>query len=71
MTVSDVKGYLQQCGQAPLLDIANHFGTQPEVVLGMLEHWQRKGKVRRLQARKCSGCTACGCTALELFSWVN
>ena len=71
MTVSAIKGYLQQRGQAPLVDIANHFGAQPETVLGMLEHWQRKGRIRRVRAQKCRGCTECGCAALELFSWIG
>ncbi len=71
MTVSDIKGYLQQRGQAPLADIANHFGSEPAAVLGMLEHWQRKGRIARINIPKCNGCNRCSDAALELYRWVG
>jgi putative ferrous iron transport protein C len=71
MTVSDIKGYLRRRGHAPLADIANHFGSEPEAVLGMLEHWQRKGRIQRLRVPKCKGCSRCGDAAPELYRWVD
>jgi hypothetical protein len=72
MSVSDLKCYLKQRGEAPLVDIANYFKTEPDAVLGMLEHWQRKGRVAaRISAPQCSGCNSCGNTAQELYRWVG
>ena len=71
MTISDIKRYLQQRGQAPLSDIVNHFGSEPYVVLGMLEHWQRKGRIGRASAAKCAGCNKCDGAMLEVFRWVG
>jgi Na+-translocating ferredoxin:NAD+ oxidoreductase RNF subunit RnfB len=71
MTVSDIKGYMQQRGQAPVVDIANNFGSEPDAVLGMLEHWQRKGRIVRISIPKCNGCNKCGDAAPELYRWVG
>lgn len=71
MTMSDIKRYLQQRGQAPLGDIANHFRSEPETVLGMLEHWQRKGRIGRVSSPQCSGCNKCDGAMLEVFRWVS
>jgi hypothetical protein len=71
MTISDIKGYLQKRGQAHLIDIANHFGSEPDAVLGMLEHWQRKGRIARTAIPKCNGCNRCGDAAPEFYRWVG
>jgi hypothetical protein len=70
MTISDIKGYLQKRGQAPLIDIANHFRSEPDAVLGMLEHWQRRGRIARISIPKCNGCNKCGDAAPELYRWI-
>lgn len=70
MSLIDVKQYLQHRGEASLDDIANHFGAETETVLGMLEHWQKRGRIRSARAVKCAGCTQCGCRSTELYSWV-
>jgi predicted ArsR family transcriptional regulator len=69
MTISNLKRYLQQREQATLSDIANHFGAEPDGVLAMLEHWQKRGRIRRLKVLKCSGCKQRGCHSADLFRW--
>lgn len=71
MSISDVKQYLQQRGEAPLDDIANHFGTESTAVLGMLEHWERKGRISRTHVRRCSCCGRCSNCTTDMFSWVE
>ena len=36
MILSDIRRYLQQCGQATLADIALHFDADPDAMRGML-----------------------------------
>ncbi|TNF55148.1 MAG: sugar metabolism transcriptional regulator, partial [Gammaproteobacteria bacterium] len=55
--------------QATLDEVAAYFAADRELVRGMLEVWQRKGKVTSLQAEKCRGCTQCGSTLIEVYQW--
>jgi putative ferrous iron transport protein C len=73
MILSDIKGYLMQHGQASLADIATHFDSSPDAVRGMLEVWQRKGRVRRLMANaSCgSGCSKCDMETVEIYQWTG
>lgn len=52
-------------------DLALHFQVEPEAVRGMLEHWIRKGKVRRDAAcPPCgSGCCNCASDLTEIYLW--
>ncbi|HDN26665.1 MAG TPA: hypothetical protein ENG03_06145, partial [Thioploca sp.] len=47
MILTELKSYLVENKRAVLKDLAHHFETTPDAVKGMLEHWIRKGKVRR------------------------
>jgi putative ferrous iron transport protein C len=72
MRLIELKQYLQQYSQVPVMDIAHHFDTEPEVVRGMLDHWVRKGKVRHLQGVACQkGCCKTDPVNLEIYQWVE
>ena len=68
----EVRRYLEQRGAASILDLACHFGSEPEALRGMLDHWIRKGViVRRDFGGSCGGCASqghCGgCGVLASF----
>jgi putative ferrous iron transport protein C len=72
MSLLDLKEYLRQHGQATLNDLSYHFRTEPDAVRTMLEHWQRKGKVTRLQnsggcGKNCAGC--CFVSQVDIYVW--
>ena len=71
MILSELRDHLRQRGQASLLELAQHFDAEPEALRGMLEHWIRKGQVRRHQAGGAcgGGCTQCDPASLELYQW--
>jgi putative ferrous iron transport protein C len=71
MILSEVKRYLQDRGQATLVDIALHFGAQPDALRPMLEVWMRKGKIERLRAEARCGasCQRCDPAAIEIYRW--
>ncbi|MEJ2479609.1 MAG: FeoC-like transcriptional regulator [Acidihalobacter sp.] len=79
MSPSEVKHYLQARGIAPLSDLVNRFGCDAEAMRGVLEFWERKGRVRRLAgqegcAASCGGCAdgACATPALSaVYQWVE
>jgi hypothetical protein len=69
MTLVNLKLFLLDHPQATLDEVAAYFAADRELVRGMLEVWQRKGKVTSLQAEKCRGCTQCGSTLIEVYQW--
>ena len=72
MILTDIRRYLEHRGQASLEDIARHLDADPEAVRGMMEHWMRKGRVRRhLAGAACGGCSQCEGSALEVYEWLD
>jgi hypothetical protein len=70
--LTDIRRYLEHRGQASLGDIARHLDADPEAVRGMLEHWMRKGRVRRhLAGAACGGCSQCEGSAMEVYEWLD
>ncbi len=70
MSLIDLKNYLQTRQWVMLSDIVNHFDTTPETARTLLGHWQKKGKVLRLQAGGCGkGCAGCSRQGEEAFCW--
>jgi hypothetical protein len=73
MILSDIRGYLQQRGQASLADLALHFDTDADAMRGMLQVWMRKGVVQKLTATAACGssCTKCDAAATEVYAWLS
>ena len=71
MILSDIRRYLEQRGQASLLEIAIHCDTDPNAIRGMLQVWIRKGMASKLPTSPgCgSGCTKCDGAATEVYAW--
>lgn len=73
MILSDIKDYFLKSPAASLRDLYIHFGVQPEAMRGMLEHWIRKGSLRKLELKcACSNC----CSDyrpdhLEMYEWTG
>jgi hypothetical protein len=69
MTPSDLKHYLIEHRRATLQDLAQYFGAEPSAVEGMLDLWQRKGRVTCREAEKCRGCRQCAASATVIYEW--
>lgn len=71
MMLVDLRNYVAARGRVSMRDLALHFQVEPEAVRGMLEHWIRKGKVRRDAAcPPCgSGCCNCASDLTEIYLW--
>ncbi|HAC33635.1 MAG TPA: sugar metabolism transcriptional regulator [Gammaproteobacteria bacterium] len=69
--LAELRSYLQTHGRAPLGDIALHLQMEPSAVRPLLQKWQRKGKVVKLEAEQgcSSGCNKCDPDSLELYAW--
>jgi hypothetical protein len=73
MILSEIRDYLAERGRAPLSDLAIRFDTDAEAVRAMLDHWIRKGRVRRIRDEDslCGGCCNCGAEGPEVYEWVQ
>ena len=60
----DIKKLLIERGQMSVTDLARHFYLSESVILGMLSHWQKKGRVEVIDASGACG-TSCGCSEAE------
>ncbi len=71
MILSQVRDYLAERGQATLADIALHFDAEPGALRGILEQWERKGRVekRKVEAACGTSCNRCDPAAMELYVW--
>lgn len=73
MILSDIKEYFSKHPAASLSDLSVRFNVEPEAMRGMLDHWIRKGKLRRLdQSSSCSNCCSeCKSDHLEIYEWTR
>lgn len=55
----DIKKLLMEREQMSVLDLARHFYVSESIMLGMLSHWQKKGRVEVIDASGSCG-TGCG-----------
>jgi len=75
----EIKSYIAETGSVSMYDLTNHFRVDAETMRGMLAHWIRKGKVRRVAfAEGCGGCGgspntsscgSCSTDSLEIYEW--
>ena len=74
MILADLRDYLAEHKRASIGDMANRFGVEPDALRGMLEHWTRKGRVRRVEApaSPCAPCGKCGSGGTQdVYVWVE
>lgn len=76
MILADLRDYLATRKRAAMDDMVNHFGVDPDALRGMLERWEAKGRVRRVDAagsdaRSCGSCTICGDGESRIYEWVG
>lgn len=68
----DVRDYLQQRRQASLSDLSNHFHTPPDAMLGIVEQWIVRGKIRQCQPAACGQCSlSCASAPGDSYEWVD
>jgi len=73
MILFQVRDYLKAGGVTPLRDLAAYFKLSEESAKQMVEHWERKGAVRKLpEGSLCQGsCRSCSPDTIELYEWVG
>lgn len=70
MILSQLGAYLAERRCVSLRDLEYRFEIDADALRGMLGHWQRKGRLRRLDAgSRCGGCSGCD-HAPEMYEWI-
>lgn len=75
LTLTGVRDYLRFRHNASLNEIALHFDASEAAVLGVLDQWQTRGRVRKLPlgvacSHAGSGC-GCGCKTQDIYEWLE
>ena len=74
MIMSEIRKYFLEHRSASLSAISLHLNVEPDAMRGMLEHWERKGKLSKLNLESnCSGCCKTGCSSdsMEFYEWIG
>ena len=72
MILSEIKRYVQERQTVTLDDLSAHFQTDREAMREMIEHWIRKGAVKKnMGAACCKRCTHCETPHLEIYEWTT
>jgi DeoR/GlpR family transcriptional regulator of sugar metabolism len=71
MILQEIQQYLRQHPVSSLAELSQHFHSDPDALRLMLDRLQSKGRVRKLEAKKCGGCQSCAPETLELYEWIN
>lgn len=71
MILLDVKDYIKQRQSVNLQDLSLHFQRDPDTMREMLNHWIRKGVVRRGEKPAGCGvkCHSCKPSTAEIYCW--
>jgi hypothetical protein len=71
--LTDIKKLLIERQQMTIVDLARHFHVSESIMLGMLSHWQKKGRIEIIDSSGAcgSGCGSCdeGESAKIFFRW--
>lgn len=76
MILSELKVYLQNRKKVSLHEIAVRFDTPQNAVAGMLEHWERKGRIKRADTAECANacghkCESCPVQCTQIYEWID
>jgi ribosome biogenesis SPOUT family RNA methylase Rps3 len=71
MILQDLQSYLRDRSPTALSDLEQHFQIDAEALRGILGTLIRKGRVRKLETKKCGGCHSCSTANLELYEWIR
>ena len=70
MILLELRQYLAQHKTCTLTDMAHRFDLDPHALSGMLEHWIKKGKVRKVPTGAlCGECSGCDPGSREIYEW--
>ncbi|MEG6508984.1 FeoC-like transcriptional regulator [Methyloligella sp. 2.7D] len=78
MLLLDLKSYLESHTPVSMMDLTAHYRVEPDALRGMLDHWIRKGKLKRLDfgstCQACphgGACGACCASCFEMYQWLD
>lgn len=71
-TLVGLKKYMMSVKMANLFNISAYFNADPEIIRCQLQHWVRKGRVRKCAKKPECGTKCHGCASIvtEMYEWV-
>lgn len=73
MGLIDIKNYLQSIKVSNLFHLSTYFNMDPDILRDMLQHWERKGCIRKSGKTDNCGtkCSKCSPLLTEIYEWVG
>lgn len=71
MILTDIQAYLAKYREASLAELSGHFHTPAPALAPMLDRLVQKGRIRRMEGKKCGGCSSCPPESIEFYQWVD
>lgn len=73
MSLLEIKHYMKQHRMSNLLGLMHYFNIDADLARNFLSHWQRKGKIKKMQKTNQCGtqCSKCDPTLTEIYEWVE
>ena len=71
MILLNIRDYIKAAGSAPVRDLALHFKISHDDAQAMIEHWVKKGNVRKLPPGSLcqGGCRSCDPDSIDIYEW--
>jgi predicted transcriptional regulator len=71
MILQQLQDYLRDRSQVSLEELHRHFQIDIDALRGMLTPLIRKGRIHKIEAKKCAQCHSCAPESLEMYEWVK
>ena len=73
MILSELRDYIKIQQKVAMVDIANHFQMDADVLRAMLDKWVSKGKIKKTSLETGCGTSCCKCdpNLTDIFEWVD
>ena len=73
MTLSELRNYLQEKGQASLADLSAHFKSDADAIEAAMQTWIRKGRAEQTSAKPECGSSCCHCKKelVTIYRWIE
>ncbi len=71
--LSDIRRFLSSKNDlVSLYELASHFDVEESIMSGMMNHWLRKGRVKKIDSSCNKGCGGCDrATEGEWYQWIK
>ncbi|BAY50764.1 hypothetical protein NIES2134_116590 [Thermostichus vulcanus NIES-2134] len=65
----ELQDYIKKRKVVSMEDLVNHFRLPSSVIEPIIEQFMDKGRVQKINPRRCGSCHQCDSLSLQLYEW--